>query len=130
MTKFHMLFLLLVVFQVKHLVADYPLQTKYMLGKFKDGWDFFFPLWSHCLVHAYITFFIVMYFTDISVAVKCFYIDFIIHFIMDRIKAGPKYLGRFKDMTDRKFWWCLGLDQMVHHMTHYLIIYFILREMK
>lgn len=83
---------------------------------------------------------------------------------MDRIKAGPKYLGRYKTVNKYQldaylqmedliktryaddedmplmlaelnkerdaalketpyFWWSLGLDQMVHHLTHYLIVF-------
>ena len=78
---------------------------------------------------------------------------------MDRIKASPKMLGRYKSLSkkefmrakdqvndeytygdienrkafsklgkskldsNRKFWYSLGIDQMVHHLTHYIIIY-------
>ena len=38
------IFLLLVVFKFKHLIADFFLQGKYMLRKFSPGWDFFLPL--------------------------------------------------------------------------------------
>lgn len=125
MNKF---FLLLILFQVKHFIADYPLQNKYMLGKFKADWEFFTPLLFHSWVHAVLTLGITLSFTgDTVLAVKMYFLDMVIHFLMDRIKAGPKYLGRFKDMYDRKFWWSLGLDQMVHHLTHYLIIYFIIK---
>lgn len=132
MSGLDFIFRILIAFQIKHFVADYPLQGKYMLGKFKPGWDFLGPLLSHCLVHAYLTFVIVWscpgeLFTW-QFALQMAVLDFVIHFIMDRIKAGPKYLGRFKDMYDKKFWWSLGLDQMVHHLTHYLIVYLILRR--
>jgi hypothetical protein len=90
--------------------------------------------------------------------------DFFMHFMMDRIKASPEMLGRYKPLdangyanmrsiidvfksalvldgpidktqytsmraaerriTENKyFWWSLGFDQMVHHLTHYAIIY-------
>jgi hypothetical protein len=121
-------FLLLVLFQIKHFLCDYPLQGKFMLGKFKAGWDFLPPLLAHTCVHMLGTLVIC---ASLGVAfdlgVKLIFMDGIIHFFMDRIKAGPKYLGRFKDMYDKKFWWSLGLDQAVHHLTHYLIIYLILR---
>lgn len=118
------LLLVLTLFQLKHFLADYPLQGKYMLGKFKPGWDFLNPLLAHSLVHAYLTSFIVYWFTgEARYSALCGLFDMCVHFTMDRIKAGPKYLGRFKDMYDKKFWWCLGLDQMVHHLTHYAIIY-------
>jgi hypothetical protein len=130
MTGLQYLMTLFCIFQLKHFLADFPLQGKYMLGKFKPGWDFLGPLSFHCLVHSLLTMAIVTYFTsDVLLARKLAFMDFWIHFFMDRIKAGPKYLGRYKDMYDKKFWWCLGLDQMVHHLTHYFIIYLTVKYM-
>lgn len=134
------IFLLLVLFQIKHFVADYPLQNKYMLQKFKPDWGFFLPLLAHASVHAAFTFLISLIFTHASTAFLLGLLDLIVHFSMDRIKASPKYLGRFKPLTaetyptssdqqkkdNTYFWWSLGLDQGVHHLTHYLIIYLIL----
>lgn len=144
-----------------------------MLGKFKEGWDFLGPLTAHCLVHAVFTFAIVIWLTPVALALGLAGLDFVIHFIMDRLKAGPKYLGRFKTMTkedfssheyamgtfahraktekdpvvrmynqneeavyknkwqqkllsNKLFWWSLGFDQMIHHLTHYLIVYIII----
>lgn len=159
-----MVFVLLLLFQIKHFVADYPLQSPYMLGKFKaEGWVG--PLSAHCGVHALMTFSIGIYFGFwIALCVACF--DFVIHFIMDRIKASPKMLGRYESLSkgefkglmdsralcldgikyegseplneesfrrlkeidqrfkgNKHFWWALGLDQMIHHLTHYAIIF-------
>lgn len=113
-------FFLLLIFQVKHFLADYPLQTTWMLGKFRPDWSFFWPLTLHCLVHAWLTAVIVTAIdpTKWWLAV----VDFVIHFVMDRIKAGPKYLGRY-NVKEKQFWWSLGLDQSVHHLTHYFIIW-------
>lgn len=133
------IFLLLVIYQIKHFIADYPLQGKYMLGKFKPGWDFLGPLLAHVAVHGVMTFAISLAFKP-HLAFKLAILDITIHFIMDRIKASPKYLGRFKPLTKETFptatdqekksntyfWWSLGLDQMVHHLTHYLLIYLLL----
>ena len=46
---------LMVVFQTKHFLCDYPLQNEYMLGKFKPGSDWVLPLGAHALVHALVT---------------------------------------------------------------------------
>lgn len=193
------LIVLLVVYQIKHFLADYPLQGKYMLGKFKPGLGFILPLSAHCAVHAAFTFVIAYLFMGFkyemmsqsltsmglpvsqyalcTFALKMAGLDAGLHFIMDRIKADPKLLGRFQaitkkdyyehiqkiaDMTTRMnqlsatqeglvaaadvhaqineaqvdwmdtmrsntlFWWSLGIDQMVHHLTHYLIIFIML----
>jgi len=142
--------------QFKHFIADYLLQGKYMLGKFKDkGW--ILPLSAHCVIH---------YLFTASIAVACGLstfqafllgaLDFTIHFIMDRIKASPKMLGRYAALSKNEmyaiihrqrnnglmpddkellksnvlFWWSLGLDQMVHHLTDILIIYLIVSNLQ
>lgn len=158
---------LAVVFQLKHFVADYPLQRPWMLLKFREDWSFFLPLLSHAFVHAVLTLLIGLVWcllikVPLGLAFWCAGVDLVVHFTMDRLKAGPRWLGRFKplfgqeyvdalpyadvssydsptkkatyfspegDEARRKlrgntlFWWSLGLDQMVHHLTHYYIIY-------
>ncbi len=146
-------FTLLIIYRLKHFVADFLLQGRYMLGKFKPGWDFVPPLAAHCGVHALFT-------LIIALKVKPEYwwlaiVDFVAHFIMDRIKASPKYLGRYKalsanemipliqkaqagilDEDDKKrirgnglFWWCLGIDQEFHGLTHYFIIFMLVKDL-
>lgn len=115
------IFVLLAVFQIKHFFSDFPLQTPYMLGKMQvSGW--FFPLLAHALVHAFFTLAIVL-----TINPKLWWlalIDLVVHFVVDRIKASPKLLNRFTPQ-DRMFWWTLGVDQMMHHLTHYFIIYML-----
>jgi hypothetical protein len=143
---------LCVVFQFKHLIADYFLQGKYMLGKFKDtGW--IKPLSAHCAVHVAFTVPIAyVVSSSISIALLCGIIDFVVHFIMDRVKASPRLLGRYKAlsaaemvsiMEEKKmdklmdvytpklderlkhntyFWYALGFDQLVHHLTDIALI--------
>lgn len=148
MTK---LFILLILFQLKHLFADYPLQGEYMLGKFKDkGWVK--PLLAHVAVHGFFTALIVAPF-NYKLMIPLALLDMAIHFIMDRVKASGKMLGRYKPLSatqmaqilmyksntgslkpemiqavknNKYFWWSLGLDQMVHHLTHYAIIFLLM----
>ncbi len=152
------LFILLVLYQVKHFLADYPLQGKYMLEKFKDhGWVL--PLLAHAAVHGAMTLGIALLAGRYSLALPLAAFDTVIHFTMDRLKAGSRYLGRFQVLSKKEyislferygyyehlltgkqapeeiqrkvrsntyFWWSLGLDQMVHHLTHYACIWAIL----
>lgn len=112
---------LIAVFQIKHFIADFPLQKEYMLRKFLPGWEFVLPLATHCAVHAVMTLGIVLAIRPslwwLAVA------DFVVHFIMDRIKSGPHYLGRFDDKNRPGFWNALGFDQMVHHLTSLYIVW-------
>ena len=173
MSLFAIIFILLVVYQLKHFLADYIFQGEYMLGKFKPGWVFLRPLLAHVGVHAGMTFIIaVIAFqrldpgmvvrAGVSYALCVAFFDAFVHFFMDRLKASPRYMGRWKPVTaaeyidaksiigqtsdgwhrlhpsvitearkqlrgNRNFWWALGLDQAVHHLTHYVCIYFILK---
>ncbi len=178
MTLIAAIFLLLVIYQVKHFLADYILQGEYMLGKFKGGWDWVKPLLAHVGVHAGFTLVIStislvllepamtasVVFTN-AIGIAC--LDAFIHFGMDRLKASPKLMGRWKPLTaadyidakatlqgyqgttfptswfdkhgsvvqaarkklagNKLFWWALGFDQAVHHLTHYVCIAFILK---
>ena len=124
------IFMLLVAFQLKHFICDFPLQNQYMLGKMNlAGWKL--PLAAHAGIHALGTFLITClffkpaYYMDAIVLGAILGIaDFIIHFTVDRIKASPNLGGRFNP-TQSYFWWVLGADQMAHHLTHYLFIFVI-----
>lgn len=152
-------FVLLCLYQLKHFLADYPLQRPWMLGKFLPGWSFVLPLAAHCAVHGAMTFGIALWFGSPLLALGLAAFDFTAHFVMDRIKASPKWMGRWKPLTakeymdiqkviavgpvapgrsqvadlpylhakgklrsNRLFWHSIGVDQMVHHLTHYAII--------
>lgn len=95
-----MIWILLVVYQVKHFLADYPLQGKYMLGKFKPYPDFVLPLLAHAGVHSLMTFGIAYAIRqDLRIAIMLGLFDGMIHFCIDRVKASPDMLGRFKAIT-------------------------------
>lgn len=113
-----------------------------MIGKFLPDWRFVVPLLAHVGVHAGFTFVIVCCWTygrvDMALCLALF--DAAIHFFMDRLKAGPKYLGRWKALSGKEwpaatdeqkrgnklYYFALGFDQMVHALTHYAIIAMIL----
>ncbi len=179
----YMFFGLIVLAQFKHFIADYPLQGPYMLGKFKEkGWVK--PLAAHAGVHFLFT-------SAIACSALSFkfgfgplvpitagllgLLDFVVHFIMDRIKASPKMLGRYKALSKDEmiqimknenlakgilatsdfvlldyqveiyndllkeinqakkdntyFWWSLGLDQTVHHLTDVVIAFLLIKIM-
>lgn len=126
------LFTLLVLFQIKHFICDFPLQNQYMLGKMQaTGWVL--PLAAHAFVqasgtwlvlHAWGLLFDKDYYAYIDVIIGLAILDFIIHFTVDRIKASPTLGGRFNP-AQPYFWWALGADQMAHHLTHYVFIYII-----
>lgn len=145
-------FTLLVIYQVKHFFADYPLQGEFMLRKFAKDPKIWVPaLSAHAGVHALFTLAIAFFWvgpTNLPLALAFF--DFVVHFAMDRIKASPSMLGRFKPLGAAEigevlqsasygntvairrlkhntyFWWSLGFDQMVHHLSDLLIVFCLL----
>lgn len=122
-----LIFQLLLVFQIKHFLADYPLQVPYMLGKFKaEGWEL--PLFTHASVHAIMTFGIVLYFLSWKIALTMAIFDLIVHFTVDRVKASPHLFGKYQP-HEKIFWIALGGDQFMHHITHYIIIFTIVYHM-
>jgi hypothetical protein len=148
------IFWLLIVYQFKHFLADYPGQSnQFMLGKFKPGWDFVLPLSAHCAVHSAIDLLVLASVHRLDLSWLAAF-DFVIHFTMDRLKASPNLLGRYQNFTKKEFvaeilpllqsedkakiqeakrrlwsntlfWNSLGVDQMVHHITDLLIVYVI-----
>jgi hypothetical protein len=126
LTTTEFIFILLVIYQLKQFLADFPLQGKYMLKKVVPGWDFVLPMVSHCGMHAALTLMIVLY--GNSSLWYLALVDFCVHFITDRVKSGPSYLGRFKDKSRASYWNVFGLDQMIHHLTHLYIIWVIVNN--
>ena len=115
--------ILLVVFQIKHFICDYPLQNQYMLGKMQAN-DWIRPLAAHAVTHSVGTGLIALIFAP-DLTLLLIFADFVLHFIVDRLKASPKIGGRFKP-DQPYFWWALGADQMTHHIINYVFIYIIL----
>jgi hypothetical protein len=105
----------LVIFLFKHLTADFFLQTSWMAnGKERpQGW--FVPLCAHVCVHAVATGVI---FAALAPAYTWMAaVDFVIHFAIDRAK-GLLNRAFDTDPTKTGFWWLIGIDQTMHHLTH------------
>lgn len=117
------IFTLLIAFQLKHFICDYPLQNSYMLGKMQEK-DWVKPLLAHSMVHMLGTIFILSWINPILALILSL-VDLVAHFTIDRLKASPNIGGRFNP-TQPYFWWALGADQMAHHLTHYLFIFIAL----
>jgi len=120
--------LLLIAFQIKHLIADYYLQFPYMYenkGK-KLFSEWFEPLTFHAGTHGVLTLTIVVvfHFTVHNLSPFMLFLlpmfDLATHFAIDRWKAT-----RGRHPGESKFWTDLGIDQMLHHIVGIIIIYWI-----
>ena len=119
------IFVLLAIFQIKHLIADYYLQFPYMYqnkGK-PDIEDWWKPLFDHATVHMFFTtiiiFFYAVFFNRHAFVILPFVMlfDFVTHFVTDRWKATRK-----GGPDTAEFWTRLGIDQMVHHIVGIIIV--------
>lgn len=101
---------------VKHVVADFFLQNSWMaLGKDqKTGWAL--PLVTHCAIHGVLTTALVL-----AVDPRLWFlglIDFIIHIAVDRAKG--LCVSTFNVTPEHQwFWWLIGIDQALHHLTDF-----------
>lgn len=106
---------ILLLFLVKHLAADFLLQTRWMVAG-KDapaGW--FRPLLAHAAIHAALT--AAICFLVLPALTWLALIDLVVHGAIDRAKA---VIGRRRRLTSSHsaYWWLFGADQTLHHLTH------------
>jgi hypothetical protein len=118
------------LFQVKHFIADFLLQTKYQYlnkGKFLHAGG----LW-HASIHGAWTFLILYHFADLKLLILLSLFDFVSHYLIDysKVNLTKKYKWSFvKDgklvITSNNFFIALGVDQLLHQLTYCLILYFL-----
>ena len=108
---------------VKHVLADFFFQNAWM-AKGKDartGWAL--PLLAHVAIHGAITTLLV-----VAVHPKLWFvglIDFAIHITIDRIKG--MLVAHFAIVPGNPwFWWLIGIDQALHHLTNLLLAVLII----
>lgn len=99
---------------IKHLSADFILQSNWMArGKNRmEGW--LVPLAAHAGLHGLGTLAIAL-----TVKPELWWlgpIDALIHGGVDRGKAFVSQRWNFPT-TDVRFWWIIGFDQFAHHIT-------------
>ena len=104
----------MLVLTAKHIVADFFLQNSWMaLGKDqKTGWAL--PLLVHCLIHGVLTTVLIL-----IIEPRLWFIgliDFAIHITVDRAKG--LCVSTFNVTPEHQwFWWLIGIDQALHHLT-------------
>ncbi len=105
----------LVIFIFKHLVADFFLQTSWMANGKEQPRGWFRPLAAHVAVHAAATALIFAALAPAYIGIAL--VDFVVHFAIDRAK-GLLNRAFDTDPTKTGFWWLIGIDQTLHHLTH------------
>jgi hypothetical protein len=112
---------LIVVFTMlagKHIVADYLLQPPWMAYGKQHSRNWLAPLAAHAACHGALTTAIVL-----AAAPRLWWlgiVDFLVHFAIDRTKSVVTATYRWTP-ADRWFWWSIGIDQSLHHLTGFFI---------
>ena len=115
------IFLLLALFGIKHFIADFVLQYDYMVRE-KGIYGAVGGL-HHSFVHVCFTFLILIPFcSSVSLLIGLSLLDGILHYHIDWSK---QQLNRGLTAADRKFWFYIGLDQLLHYLTYIVIIFYV-----
>jgi len=111
--------LVLLCLQVKHWYIDFVNQSDaevYAKGIYGD----IVGIW-HSVKHGLLTALVFLFFESFYISVLVGVIDFVLHYHIDWIK---KNYGN-QDITNKKFWNHLGLDQMVHQICYIGYVYYV-----
>jgi len=108
--------LIFILFTVKHVLADFILQTSWM-WRTKDkehGW--LAPLAAHAGCHAGFTLALALVIDPTLLWLGV--VDFALHGAIDRARA---VLGRRLGLVSSRsgWWWLFGTDQALHQLTHF-----------
>ncbi len=110
---------LFAAFSVKHLLADYVLQTAAMVRGKEAESHWLRPLSTHAAIHGGGTLLLTL------AAGPAFWwlapVDFAVHGAIDRTKSIIGGHGRWLPEEPR-FWWLHGADQALHHLTHFAFV--------
>lgn len=118
---------LLVWLQVKHFVADYLLQSPWIIagkGHFDRPGGY-----VHAAVHVLGTAPALLYIgLDASIVALLLAGEFLVHFLVDHVKA---VLARARPQSPNsaRFWAWHGADQLAHHLTYSAILLVVMRTL-
>ena len=116
------LIVVLALFGIKHFICDFWLQFPYMLSE-KGTYGAIGGI-HHALFHSIGTLVVLLLVFDITpattlVAVKLSLLDGVVHYHIDWAKQK---LNKGLTPADKKFWFWMGLDQLLHYLTYLFII--------
>ena len=110
---------LVAALQVKHFIADGPLQTKHMVER-KSIYGAGAGV-AHAAIHAAGTALVLVVALGLApIAALLALLDFVIHYHVDYLKENlVKWAGW--TVKDGPFWWALSADQTLHQLTYLAI---------
>jgi hypothetical protein len=107
---------------VKHFICDFPLQANPWL--YRNKGTYLHPGGIvHAGVHGIGTLLVLAPFIG-SASIIYALIDMIVHYHIDWAKMNVAKHYDLQPHNSEYFWILLGFDQLLHHMTYFMIIYF------
>ena len=110
--------LLLTLLFLKHFIVDFPLQKPYQWQN-KGTYGHMGGI-LHSGLHGIGTLLILVFFIELELALFLAMTDAIVHYHIDWAKMNLNKKFRYTPANE-KFWWLLGLDQLLHSLTYILI---------
>ena len=107
---------------VKHFICDFPLQI--LPWMYRNKGTYLHPGGIvHAAIHGIGTF-MVMVFYDFTSAWVAGLFDMLVHYHIDWAKMNLNARYNLKPDNSQWFWIALGLDQLLHHATYFIIVYY------
>jgi hypothetical protein len=118
MTMFEALFLLF----IKHFICDFPLQANPWIYRNKGTYMHPGGI-AHASIHALGTLLVLAPFIG-SASILYATIDMLVHYHIDwsKMKISKRY--DLQPNNSERFWILLGFDQLLHHITYFVIVYY------
>jgi hypothetical protein len=117
--------LALLGFEVKHLLCDFVLQSKYQVNNkgFYGRPGGLLHAGLHCLFTIPVLLILTHSLAIIAAVVIC---EFLVHYHVDWIKARTERLRKWT-ASDHIYWTAFGTDQFIHQVTYIAIVAIVLR---
>jgi hypothetical protein len=115
------LLILLALLQVKHVLADFFLQTPRMLGG--RGTYLHLGRMEHAGLHALLSLLSLLIIgAPLAFVFLLCVAEMLLHYHIDWAKG--RYSHKANDTpTDAKYWWAFGIDQLAHQLTYIAMIW-------
>lgn len=108
---------------IKHFICDFPLQMFPWIYQNKGRYLHLAGI-VHAGIHGIGTFIVLSFFIDINTSIRLAMLDLLLHYHIDWAKMNLSRAYGLKPNNSEWFWVLLGLDQLLHHLTYFVIIYY------
>ena len=107
---------------IKHFICDFPLQATPWMYRNKGMYMHLGGI-THAGIHALGTLLVLTPFLG-TLAIMYAAIDMLVHYHIDWAKmcVGKRY--DLQPNNSERFWILLGFDQLLHHITYFVMVYF------